>query len=95
MDLREQHIKEIIRDKVTNNDNPYLKCMIIDNQDLELNNKTKEDIERICNSLMNELGFRFKLEFQPECCFLKARKIPDNNAFLQLREKNAQARFNI
>lgn len=90
--LNEQHLKNIIKDKITNTENPYITAFVLDPKDCG----NRELLETVCNSLTDELGFRFKIDFQPECCYLRARKIPDSDrAFQLLKAKNAFARASI
>lgn len=93
--MDQERIKKIIKDKVLDNDNPYLKCLIIPNADLQ--GATQNQVRSTCETLMQELGFRFKLDFdfQPECCLLKARKIPHKDKFEKLREEYNYARARL
>jgi hypothetical protein len=98
MEVRRQHIKSVIKEKVLNNQDPYMKCFIITNTDCPGttaydDGQIRAVVQDACDSLMDELGFRFKIEFQPECCFLRARKIPDvKDEFQKLKEKYNYAR---
>lgn len=100
MDARQDHIKNVIREKILDNQNPYLKCFIIDSVDAPAphfdDSQIRKRVQEACDSLMDELGFRFKIEFQPECCFLKARKIlPQKDELQKLRECQNYARLQM
>jgi len=79
MQTRREHIERIIKEHIDTNTNPYIKCFIVPTSDCP--EATASQVQSVCDSLMDELGFRFKLDFQPEYCLFKALKIPDKDEF--------------
>ena len=75
-------VKALIRDKISNSQDPYLKCFTVSL--MECPGASNREISLACEALRDELGFRFKLDFQPECCFLKACKVAPKNDFQKL-----------
>lgn len=73
----------MIKDQVLSCKDPYVKSILITDVDFGLRNYNIEQIQRIlnkaCDQVMNEMGFRFKIDIQPECCLIKAHKVIDNN----------------
>lgn len=88
-----QQIKTMIKDNVINGENPYVKCFMISNLTCDI--KTKNMLYQICDSLMKELGYRFKIEFKPDSCVLKAHKIPRKSPLQMLRARNNYARAHL
>lgn len=80
----------IIKDKMLKNDDPYVKCCVVSQSDCP--GATYYLIKRACDSLMDELGFRFKIDFQPECCILKACKIVHEDDLQKFRARYNYAR---
>lgn len=76
-------VKALIKDKIARSQDPYLKCFTVSPMELEMKCSNRE-ITMACEALKDELGFRFKLDFQPECCVLKACKMAPKNDFQRL-----------
>lgn len=89
----QEHITTLIKDNVLNGDNPYVKCFIISNLTCDI--KTQNMLYQICDSLMKELGYRFKIEFQADSCILKAHKIHRETPLQRLRARNNYARAHL
>jgi hypothetical protein len=88
MDDCQEHIKTVIKEKILRDQNPYAKCFVVSNADCG----APDGVQSACDSLGEELGFRFKIDFQPEYCFFKAHKIPQEDEFQRLRERYNYAR---
>jgi hypothetical protein len=86
----ETHLKNVIKEQITKADDPYMKCVVINSSDYP--DMDRESIEHTCSILTDELGFRFKIDFQPEYCILKALMVPNREGYI-FKSKNALARF--
>jgi len=94
MESRYEYIRNVIKSNVLMNQDPYLKNFIIPHEGMNNAKEVLDVVERACDSLIDELGFRFKVTFKQECCILKARKIPIKDAFMTLCKKHNYARLN-
>ena len=96
-DVVVEHIKDLIKTEIKDHKDPYLKCFVLEDDsdlDLDFNDKdTQNAVRQACETLMNELQFRFKIVFKPECCMLRAYKLHLDTDYERLWRRNNYARF--
>lgn len=94
-DVVTECIKDLIRLKIKNHKNPYLKCFVLDRgEGMDFNDRNIQcAVSQACDSLMHELEFRFKVVFGPEYCMFRAYKLHLDNEYERVRRYNNYARF--